>query len=226
MKITEQVKEKFNKPKENEENNEIEQMQIVTLPWIPGVSPKLRKVYRKAGIKVVFKAGANLKTLLTAKNKSKLPKNSFPGVYIVPCSDHPNRNPYIGETKLKVGTRLSQHYDDVVKGKIKPSGVVNHSKSCKGIIQWEQASTIKVEKKRFPRKVREALEIQFHDSEPINGGMNLDNGQYVTTKFWKPMFEYIKNGTKRQYDVTSNNVTSNGRITRQGNEDNQMLENL
>ena len=40
------------------------------------------------------------------------------------------------------------------------------------------------------------------------------------------MFEYIKNVKERQYDVTSYNVTSNGTITRQGNEDNQMLENL
>ena len=178
-KIVEKVKAKFENTEE-EERTKNENQQMTTLPWIPGVSPQLRRVYKKAGIKVVFRAGANLRNILTAKNKTKLPKNSHPGVYRIPCSDHPDKNPYIEETKLKVNTRLRQHYDDVINGKTKPSGVVHHAKSCKGVIDWEMATTLKREARRFPRKVREALEIQFHDSEPDNGGMNLDNGQYVT----------------------------------------------
>ena len=74
---------------------------------------------------------------------------------------------------------------------MKRSGVIVHAKQCNGEIQWEKATTVKVETNKFKRKVREALEIQYNDSEPINGGMNLDNGQYVTTKFWKSMFQYI-----------------------------------
>ena len=31
-----------------------EQKQTISLPWIPGVSPKLSKAYRKAGYKVIF----------------------------------------------------------------------------------------------------------------------------------------------------------------------------
>ena len=47
-----------------ETNDNMEQMQTVTLPWIPGVSPNLKKAFRKAGFKVAFKAGANLQTIL------------------------------------------------------------------------------------------------------------------------------------------------------------------
>ena len=47
---------------------------IITLPWIPKLSPKLRKCYKKAGYKTVFKSGPNLKRLLTSRNKSRLPK--------------------------------------------------------------------------------------------------------------------------------------------------------
>ena len=49
---------------ENGENDE--PTNIVTLPWIPGLSPKLKKTYRKHGYKAVFKSSANLKTLLTS----------------------------------------------------------------------------------------------------------------------------------------------------------------
>ena len=132
-----------------------------------------------------------------------MPKDSFPGVYKITCSKYPNKNPYIGETKLKVNTRLNQHYDDVAKDKMKRTGLTVHKSKCDGDIQWENATTIKVEKNRFSRKVREALEIQYNDSEPINGGMNLDNGQYVTTKFWKPMFQYIKGKESKRYEITS-----------------------
>ena len=38
---------------------------IVTLPWIPGLSPKLRKSFKKVDYKTIFKSNANLKTILT-----------------------------------------------------------------------------------------------------------------------------------------------------------------
>ena len=43
-----------------ETNENTEQMQTVTLPWIPGVSPSLKKAFRKANFKVAFKGGSQL----------------------------------------------------------------------------------------------------------------------------------------------------------------------
>ena len=96
----------------NENITHQDTMQTITLPWIPGLSPKLRKMYRKAGYKVAFKSNSNLKTLLMAKNKTALPKNSMPGVYRIPCACGKK---YTGETKLKVDTRKLQHEEDVQK---------------------------------------------------------------------------------------------------------------
>ena len=68
-----------------------EPSKIITLPWIPGLSLKLRKTYRKHGYnKTVFKSLANLKTILTLSNKSRLPKNSHPGVYMMSCKCEEN----------------------------------------------------------------------------------------------------------------------------------------
>ena len=75
----------------------------ITLPWIPKLSPKLRSVYKKAGYDVAFKSGKNLGSLLSLKNKSKLPKNSYPGVYQIPCSC--GIPPYHGRTKKRIVTR-------------------------------------------------------------------------------------------------------------------------
>ena len=172
----------------------------ITLPWIPGVSPKLRKAYKKAGYKTVFKSSNNLKNILTSKNKTKLPRNSYPGVYKIDCIC---TKLYTGETKLKICTRGSQHHKNTMEKKIDKSGIALHSSECEKEIDWENIKTIKVEYNRFERKVREALEIQYHECGPKKGGMNLDDGQYVKTKFWTPLFKYLR---EKQIDANNDDI--------------------
>ena len=166
----------------------------IMLPWIPKISPKLRKVYRKAGYDVAFKSGKNLGSMLSLKNKTKLPRNSYPGVYQIPCSC--GIPPYRGETKKKIETRLKEHSTNVTKEEIDKSGVAQHSKICPGTIKFDEASTVAVIHNKFNRKVRETLEIQKHDCHYTLGGMNPDKGQYVTTTFWIPLMKYLKKAGK------------------------------
>ena len=214
-KIVEEIKLKRNTIQNSEESNEeMQNTGIITLPWVPGLSPKLRKEFKKVGLKVVFKSGKNLKSILTSKNKSKLPDHSYPGVYKIPCEEHPN-NPYIGETKMQIRTRNDQHQDSMKKEQWENSGAAAHSRTCNGI-QWNNIETLKVEKKRFDRKVRETLEIQSHKCGPEKGGMNLDNGSYVKTLFWTPFFTHLRKARtnrKPSNSMTSNetNATSNER---------------
>ena len=82
-------------------------MKTVTLPWIPGLSPKLRKVYKIAGYKTSFKSGANLNNLLTSKNKSILPPNSQAGVYKLTCNCGKS---YVGETDFNSNPTTSEQH--------------------------------------------------------------------------------------------------------------------
>ena len=93
---------------------------------------------------------------------------------------------------MKVSTRSMQHKTDIQRGRWENTGVVAHSKICNGEIQFEKTSTEKVIYNRFDKKVCESLEIQENDCNSQNG-MNLDNGQYVTTKFWTPFFKHLRN---------------------------------
>ena len=163
----------------------------VTLPWIPGLSPKLRKCYKKAGYKTVFKSGASIKQLLTSKNKSTLPLNSYPGVYRINCTSE-SCQPYVGETKLQIHNRILQHQDGVEKNNVMKSALAFHRISCSAPIDWDNVSTLKIESRRFERKVREALEIQRHRCGPKHGGMNLDEGQYLKSSFWTPLFAFLR----------------------------------
>ena len=183
----------------------------ITLPWIPGVSPKLRKCYRKAGYKTVFKSGASIKRLLTSKNKSALPKNSHPGVYKICCSSSTCR-PYVGETKILIRNRILQHGVCVTKNNIAQSALALHRRSCTSAIDWDKAETLKIEPKRFERKVREALEIQRNQCGPKQGGMNLDDGQYVKTRFWTPLFASLRKEQSACGEI-SNGSTNNSNLS-------------
>ena len=77
--------------------------------------PKLRKIFRKVGYRVVFKSkNPNLKPLLTCKNK--LPHNSQPGTYLIECSCSKS---YVGETKLQIRTRTQEQQKNLNEGKQK-----------------------------------------------------------------------------------------------------------
>ena len=192
--MVKQVKAK--QTQEQTTSNDVNPTQTISLPWIPGVSPKLKKVYRKAGYKVAFKSSQNLKGILTSKNKTKLPKNSFPGVYKIPCLC--GKKPYRGETKKKICTRAAEHEKYVENGEWEKSGVAAHSRQCEESIDFENTETVKVIYNRFDRKVRETLEIQLNECHYTKGGMNPDKGQYVTTNFWKPFFSHMRQCAHRR----------------------------
>ena len=83
-----------------------------------------------------------------------------------------------------------------MKRKQGQSAIASHALSNSCVPDWENTETLKIEPKRFERKVREALEIQHWRCGPQNGGLNLDDGQYVTTAFWTPMFQYLRTNTR------------------------------
>ena len=111
-------------------------------------------------------------------------------MYEIPCGC--GITPYRGETKMKISTRSTQHEESVRKEKWDNSAIALHSKHCNENISFEKTKTIKVIYNRFDRKVRESLEIQKNRCHQRDGGMNLDDGQYVNTKFWLPYFTFMR----------------------------------
>ena len=201
--ITE-VKRKREERAQQAEDNEEEKQGMVSLPWIPGLSPKLRQAYKKVGYRVVFKSGKNLSTILTSKNKPQLPRNSHPGVYQIQCTKHPN-NPYIGHTKKQIRSRIIEHQEYSRKEDWEKSGAAKHTKDCDGI-RWEDATTITRETNKFEREVREALEIQKNKCGPNHGGMNVDLGKWVKTKFWIPFFQSLTSNHQMTSDDEADNA--------------------
>jgi len=183
-KIIKEYKPKDQRPniQEPEPDNKI----TTSLPWIPGVSTKLKRAFKKENINVAFKSGKNLQDILCKKNKSTLPPLSSPGVYKVSCSCG---KAYVGETGACIKTRIKQHQKATFEDKVNDSAIAEHHHDCRKEILWEETKQLSSESNYFKRKIREALEIQKRQTH--THGINKDNGTYVTTQSWIPLLRTI-----------------------------------
>ena len=120
--------------------------------------------------------------------------NIHPGVYQLDCSCNGR---YIGKSKKKVLTRCIEHQQDSMKGNWESSGATEHTKECHGQFNWIHPRTIALMPNMYKRKVHEALEINrlktLNETDKAFKVLNRDNGDYVTTNSWKPLFRKIGN---------------------------------
>ena len=101
--------------------------------YIAGVSEQIRRVCRDFNIRVVFKSGPTLRSLLT-KVKDLLPREKQANVYKVSCSCG---KVYISETTHRLGTRLKEHKDMCIKGFTDKSAIAEHAWTEDHPICWD-----------------------------------------------------------------------------------------
>ena len=125
---------------------------------------------------------------------SKQTETTHPGVYQLDCSCSGR---YIGESKKKILTRCIEHQHDNIKGNWESSSTTEHTKECHGQFNWIHPRTIAVMPNMYKRNVREALKINrlktLNETDKTLKVLNMDNGDYVTTNSWKPIFRKIGN---------------------------------
>ena len=82
---------------------------LMVLPYVSGVSEDIRRMCRHYNLRVVFRSGRTLRSMLTrVKDTLPLEKNSNV-VYQIPCSGC--SKVYIGETIQRLQTRLKEHQE-------------------------------------------------------------------------------------------------------------------
>ena len=142
------------------------------LPGVPGHVNHcgLLPVCRKYDMKVIFKSGRSLRSVLT-KVKDPLPmEKKAKVVYRIPCSCGKS---YIGETKRRLETRLREHQEACRKGTLEKSAVAEHAWNDHHTIKWEETAV--VDMARHPRELllKEAIHIQM---TPAEERLNRDAG--------------------------------------------------
>ena len=144
----------------------------MVIPYVAGMSEDIRHVCRKFNIRVVFKSGRNLRSMLT-KVKDMLPLGKQSNlIYRIACSCG---QVYIKETKQRLETRLKEHQDACERGMMEKSAIAEDAWENHHLIHWEE-TTVLNHGRGQELLVKEALHIQITPAEEhFNRDEGLDN---------------------------------------------------
>ena len=84
-----------------------------------------------------------------------------------------------------------------MSGKWESSGATEHTKQCHGEFDRLHSKTVRISPYIYERKIHEALEINklktTNEKDKTFTVLNRDNGDYVTTNSWIPLFMKMGN---------------------------------
>ena len=193
------------------EYNEAEKPPVVFLPYVAGVSERIRKVCQDFNIRAVFKSGPTLRSLLT-KVKDPLPIDKQSNVvYEVPCTCG---KVYIGETKRRLGTRLKEHKDACVKCHTDKSAIAEHAWTNDHPINWAETKILQRANGTMELVMKEALSIR---TTPEDACLNRHSG-YELPDCWIATYKKLKGGASLS---SAHRARTNARAPRSGMRTNQ-----
>ncbi len=186
---------KCKKPREKKsesENLDETKLAFMSIPYVPGLSEKLRRLARKFKVRTAFRTQNTLRQSLVKTKPRNVTQESKNCVYSIKCSCD---REYIGETKRPLSIRVKEHKENTRKGFTEQSKIAQHCWSENHTMNWDQASIIHREPHFFKRKLIEASYIKLAD-RPIS------QASVEIRPLWLPI---IKNELKRK----ENNITLN-----------------
>ena len=153
---------------------------LVVLPYIAGVSEDIRRVCRRFNMRVAFRSGQTLRSMLT-KVKDNLPLGKRSRVvYQIPCSCG---QVYIGETIRRLETRMKEHRDACERGTLEKSAIAEHAWEKCHPIKWKETAVLAQARRHKELILKEAFHIQkMPAGDRINRDVGLElPGCWMTT---------------------------------------------
>ena len=152
----------------------------VSLPYVSGLSEKLRRIFISHGVSVSFKPENKLRSILVHP-KDKSEKGDITGsVYHIPCAGGRQecQDFYMGETERSLWTRFLEHK--------RPSSVDTsevakhlHVDTCGHTVDFKDAKVLDRDQRWLERGIKEAVFIRAH--KPT---LNASPGRYQLPTVW------------------------------------------
>lgn len=155
-----------------EPNVRKEQNTYVSIPYIQGLTEKIKNVFEKVNITVCGKPTNTLSDHFFSKNKDETVKEIKSNlIYQVDCNDC--NHFYIGETCQYLKTRMYQHNNDSKKSDQEfKSALSNHLKEKDHKFSLQNVKIIGNEANTFKRKFKECIKIQQAFDQPDSTCLN------------------------------------------------------
>ena len=134
---------------------------------------QIRGVCHQFNIRVAFRSGCSLRSVLTRVKDPLPPDLQSKVIYKVPCSCG---KAYIGETTRRLETRLREHKDACRKQLTDKSAIAEHAWNSHCPIKWEEASVLDHARNSPDLMIKEAIHIQ---TTPMDRLINRDKGAEI-----------------------------------------------
>ena len=135
----------------------------VVIPFVKGVSERLKRVYSKYGASTAFKPHQTIRRMLVAPKDKATTEEKSGVVYRFPCKDCDKV--YVGETKRSLGDRVKEH---IAKTPSNQSALAEHRAATGHELDSTNVKVLCREDKLIPRKIREAIHIKKETSPTLN----------------------------------------------------------
>jgi len=160
-----------------EENKRAEERtESIVVPYIKGVSEKLRRDLGKEDINVVFKRGQTLHSIIFNGKFKKKDGRKKDLIYKIPCRDCTLC--YIGETAQWYDEREKQH-KRCIRNQDENNALFRHIRTTGHEIAWDKVEFIAFETRTQCRKMKESFYIDMYAAK--NGVMNPRDGTQKDT---------------------------------------------
>ena len=154
-------------------SNQEPPLATIAAPYVSGLSEDIRRVCRQFNIRVAFRSGRSLRSVLTRVKDPLPPDLQSKVIYKVPCSCG---KAYIGETTRRLETRLKEHKDACRKQLTDKSAIAEHAWNSHCPIKWEEASVLDHARNSPDLMIKEAIHIQ---TTPMDRLINRDKGAEI-----------------------------------------------
>ena len=169
----------------------------VTIPYVMGVTERVRRVMKKHGITTPAKPYRTLRQILVHPKDKVADEDKCGVVYHVPCSSCPQV--YIGETGRKMSVRIEEHRKETEKvtsrRKTRSTSVTEdtstfrsaisvHAREKNHIMNFDDVSILDREDIWIRRRVKESMHVRKLKPEVP---MNQDDGGYELSHVWDPL---------------------------------------
>lgn len=187
---------KCGKPRQHKQQLDITEntkKAFISIPYVPKVSEKIRRVARKYNIKTAFKTQNTLRQHLCKtkpKNEEQASKNC---VYSIRCQCD---REYIGETKRPLQVRLNEHKKNLKYEETTSSKLAKHAWEHEHSFDFNNVKILHHESHFYKRKFVEGTLIKLN-SNPIS------QSSVEVRPLWIPMLKnHFQNKTEPKIDTT------------------------
>ena len=222
-----ELERKKEREKDTTRKKKEEYKNVVTIPYIAGLSEAIRREGEKVGLKTVFAAKDTLKKRLThLKPKGEGKDKNL--VYKIPC--HCGAN-YVGETGRQLQVRVNEHrrnWEKMKRDKEEEKDTENissllaiHAVEKEHQIKWEEVKILASEVNMKKRKIHEAAAIYLEEEV-------ISQPSFEIPRIWRPVIreerkEIVRERKPRRSFVGSKeplvNTQHNRKRRREGEEE-------